>query len=170
MKRLTLFLSFVLISAIIHARQVEQFGVLELELKGPSTGNPFTEVQLTAEFRLMNRSLNCEGFYDGDGIYRIRFMPDEPGNWTYITKSNIKELDSKRGSFTCVVAGPGNHGPVKVRNTYDFGYADGTPFYPVGTTCYAWVHQPEELVKSDPGNPCKYKLQQDPYDSNAEEL
>jgi len=37
--------------------------------------------------------------------------------------------------------------PVKVRNVYDFGYADGTPFYPVGTTCYAWVHQPEELVK-----------------------
>jgi Domain of unknown function (DUF5060)/Domain of unknown function (DUF5605)/Protein of unknown function (DUF4038) len=147
MKRLTLFLSFVLISAIIHARQVEQFGVLELELKGPSTGNPFTEVQLTAEFSLMNRSLKCEGFYDGDGIYMIRFMPDEPGNWTYLTKSNIKELDSKRGSFTCIAAGPGNHGPVKVRNTYDFGYADGTPFYPVGTTCYAWVHQPAELVK-----------------------
>jgi hypothetical protein len=147
MKRVTLFLSFVLISSIIHARQVEQFGVLELELKGPSTGNPFTEVQLTAEFSLMNRSLKCEGFYDGDGIYMIRFMPDEPGNWTYLTKSNIKELDSKRGSFTCVLAAPGNHGPVKVRNTYDFGYADGTPFYPVGTTCYAWVHQPAELVK-----------------------
>ncbi len=94
----------------------------------------------------MNRSLFCEGFYDGDGIYRIRFMPDEPGKWTYITKSNIKELDSKKGNFTCIVHTSGNHGPVKVRNTYDFGYADGTPFYPVGTTCYAWVHQPEELV------------------------
>lgn len=147
MKRLTLLISFILISVIIHAGQVEQYGVLELELKGPAAGNPFTEVQLTAELRLMNRSLICEGFYDGDGTYRIRFMPDEPGNWTYITKSNIKELDSKRGNFTCVAASPGNHGPVKVRNTYDFGYADGTPFYPVGTTCYAWVHQPEELVK-----------------------
>ena len=69
-----------------------------------------------------------------------------PVNWTYLTKSNIKELDSKKGSFTCIAAASGNHGPVKVRNTYDFGYADGTPFYPVGTTCYAWVHQPEELV------------------------
>jgi hypothetical protein len=146
MKRLTLLISFILTSAIIDARQVEQYTIFELELKGPSAGNPFLEVQLTAEFRLMNRSLFCEGFYDGDGIFRIRFMPDEPGNWTYITESNIKELDSKRGTFTCVVASPENHGPVKVRNTYDFGYSDGTPFYPVGTTCYAWVHQPEALA------------------------
>ena len=148
MKRQFLLISCFLISAVLDARQVEQYAILELELKGPSAGNPFSDVQLSAEFRLLNRSLFCEGFYDGDGIYRIRFMPDEPGNWTYITKSNIRELDSKRGSFTCVEAATGNHGPVKVRNTFDFGYADGTPFYPVGTTCYAWVHQPEELVNA----------------------
>jgi hypothetical protein len=146
MKRQILLISFILISAVLDARQVEQYTVFELELKGPSAGNPFADVQLSAEFRFINRSLTCEGFYDGDGIYRIRFMPDEPGNWTYLTKSNMKELDSKKGSFTCVAAAAGNHGPVKVRNTYDFGYADETPFYPVGTTCYAWVHQPEELV------------------------
>ena len=146
MKRPVISCFFFILSSLITAVEVEQFTVFELELKGPTAGNPFTEVQLSAEFRLMNRLLFCEGFYDGDGIFRIRFMPDEPGNWTYITKSNIKELDSKRGTFTCVVATPENHGPVKVRNTYDFGYADGTPFYPVGTTCYAWVHQPGELV------------------------
>jgi len=146
MKRQILLISCLFISAALNATQVEQYSVFELELKGPSAGNPFTGVKLSAEFRLMNRSLICEGFYDGDGIYRVRFMPDEPGNWTYITKSNIKEMDLKKGSFTCVAAASGNHGPVKVRNTFDFGYADGTPFYPVGTTCYAWVHQPEELV------------------------
>lgn len=146
MKRLTLLLCFILISAIIDARQTEQYTIFELELKGPSSGNPFTDVQLSAEFKLMNRSLFCEGFYDGEGIYKIRFMPDQTGEWTYTTKSNIPQLDSKKGSFTCIKPTAGNHGPVKVRNTYDFGYADGTPFYPVGTTCYAWVHQPEDLV------------------------
>ena len=40
---------------------------------------------------------------------------------------------------------PKNHGPVSVRNTYDFGYADGTPYFPFGTTCYAWTHQPAAL-------------------------
>lgn len=146
MKRLTLLICFILISGIINSRQVEQYTIFELEFKGPSAGNPFVDVQLSAEFRLMNRSLFCEGFYDGDGIYRIRFMPDQTGEWTYSTRSNVPQLDSKKGSITCTKPSEGNHGPVKVRNTYDFGYADGTPFYPVGTTCYAWVHQPEELV------------------------
>jgi len=147
MKKLILLFSFILISNFVRSELVEQYTVFELVLKGPTGGNPFTEVQLNAEFSLMNRSVFCEGFYDGDGIYRIRFMPDEPGKWIYITKSNIKALDSKKGNFTCTVNTSDNHGPVKVRNTYDFGYSDGTPFYPVGTTCYAWVHQPEELVK-----------------------
>jgi len=136
-----------LISLPSHSKTVEQFSVFELSLKGTSQGNPFLDVQLTAEFKFRNRTYFCEGFYDGDGIYKIRFMPDEPGEWTYTTKSNEKEMDAKNGSFICTPHSQGNHGPVKVRNTFDFGYADGTPFYPVGTTCYAWVHQPDELVK-----------------------
>ena len=146
MKKHLAFLLTLLTTCLLPGQNVEQYNVFELELKGPANGNPFTETQLSAEFRMMNSTITCEGFYDGDGIFRIRFMPDEPGKWSYITKSNIRELDSKKGSITCIPHSPGNHGPVKVRNTFDFGYADGTPFYPVGTTCYAWVHQPEELV------------------------
>ena len=42
---------------------------------------------------------------------------------------------------------PGVRGPVGVRNERHFGYADGTPFYPFGTTCYAWIHQSDALQK-----------------------
>ncbi len=133
--------------SIIKANTIEKYTVFEVVLKGPAAGNPFKDVQLSAEFSFMNRTVYCEGFYDGNGIYRIRFMPDEAGAWSYVTTSNIKELDLRKGSFTCTSASAGNHGPVKVRNTFDFGYSDGTPFYPVGTTCYAWVHQPDELVQ-----------------------
>ncbi len=145
--RICILIAFILFGNALNAANTEQYSVFEIELKGPASGNPFREVTLSAEFKLINRSLICEGFYDGGGVYKIRFMPDEPGEWTYKTKSNIKELDKKKGSFTCTVDSGNNHGPVKVRNVYDFGYADGTPYYPVGTTCYAWVHQPEELVK-----------------------
>jgi hypothetical protein len=147
MKRILLSLFLILPRYFLEAGTIEKYSVMELTFKGPSSGNPFTEVQISAEFTNLNRTLFCEGFYDGEGIYRIRFMPDEEGNWNYITKSNIEELNGKKGSFDCVANSGMNHGPVKVRNTYDFGYADGTPFYPVGTTCYAWVHQPEDLVK-----------------------
>ena len=39
----------------------------------------------------------------------------------------------------------GNHGPVRVRTTFHFAYADGTPYFPIGTTCYAWTHQGDAL-------------------------
>ena len=42
---------------------------------------------------------------------------------------------------------PTAHGPVMVRNQHHFAYADGTPHFPFGTTCYAWVHQSEDLQR-----------------------
>jgi hypothetical protein len=74
-------------------------------------------------------------------------MPDKKGNWTYKTHSNAEELDGEEGSFQCIAPSKDNHGPVRVRDTYHFEYADGTPYYPFGTTCYAWNHQPKNLVE-----------------------
>ena len=62
-----------------------------------------------------------------------------------MTESSAPELAGKSGRFACVASLPGVHGPVRVRNSFHFGYADGTPFFPFGTTCYAWVHQSESL-------------------------
>jgi hypothetical protein len=146
MKRTLLYLFLILPGYILNAGSIEKYSVLELAFQGPSSGNPFSDVQISAEFSIMNRTLFCEGFYDGEGTYRIRFMPDTEGKWSYVTRSNAKVLNGKKGNFDCVANSDTNHGPVKVRNTYDFGYSDGTPFYPLGTTCYAWVHQPEALV------------------------
>ena len=36
---------------------------------------------------------------------------------------------------------------MRIANTYHFAYEDTTPYYSVGTTCYAWAHQPEEVHK-----------------------
>jgi len=129
----------------LHGGTVEQWGLWEITLPGPDSGNPFLEVELTAQFTQGDRSVVVAGFYDGGGVYRIRFMPDKQGEWHYRTRSNRAELNDKRGSVTVTRPAAGNHGPVRVRNTYHFAYADGTPFFPIGTTCYAWVHQDESL-------------------------
>lgn len=127
------------------SKKAECFGIFEISMKGPKDGNPFLDVQLSAQFKQKDRIIKVRGFYDGSGIYRIRFMPDIEGNWTYQTKSNRRELDNKTGKFTCIKASKGNHGPVRVQNTYHFAYADGTFYFPIGTTCYAWVHQGKKL-------------------------
>lgn len=124
---------------------VEQWGVFELVLVGPTNGNPFTEVQLAARFQKDFDLVEVRGFYDGDGIYRIRFMPGKQGVWRYLTICNVPELDGKTGELTVTPPAPSNHGPVRVAHTFHFAYADGTPFKPLGTTLYAWIHQPDEL-------------------------
>jgi len=72
-------------------------------------------------------------------------MPDKQGEWHYVTTSSRAELKDKTGAFTVTKPSPGNHGPVRVANTYHFAYADGTPYKELGTTCYAWTHQTWEL-------------------------
>lgn len=119
--------------------QVEQWGTYEFALEGPTSGNPFTDVQVSGNFRIGHRTVNVPGFYDGDGVYRIRYMPDAPGEWSCETVSNAPQLHGKTARFTCTPPVEGNHGPVEVAHFYHFQYADGTPFFPFGTTCYAWA-------------------------------
>lgn len=124
---------------------IEQWNIFEVALHGSDAGNPFVDVQFSASFSHKHRTIEVDGFYDGDGIYRIRFMPDTQGEWHYRTQSNRAELDGKEGSFTCVAPSADNHGPVRVANIYHFAYADGTPYKQIGTTCYVWNLQGAEL-------------------------
>ncbi|MGB7156799.1 MAG: DUF5060 domain-containing protein [Tepidisphaeraceae bacterium] len=129
---------------------VEQWDFFEVALKGPTSGNPFTDVELTARFTMSGQaggqaSVDVAGFYDGEGTYRIRFMPPVPGRWEYETRSNAADLDGETGAIVCTPAAATNHGPVRVRDTFHFAYADGTPYHPFGTTCYCWIHQGDAL-------------------------
>ncbi|MCJ7736288.1 MAG: DUF5060 domain-containing protein [Anaerolineae bacterium] len=129
----------------MNTDQIERWDIFEIALDGPDEGNPFVDVQLSACFRHKNRVVPVDGFYDGEGVFRVRFMPDTPGVWTYETRCNEAALNGQGGEFTCVAAAEGNHGPVRVRNTYHLAYEDGTSHVSVGTTCYAWAHQGDEL-------------------------
>jgi hypothetical protein len=150
-------------------RSVERWDIFELELHGPSDGNPFVDVRVSAVFTNGARTVDVPGFYDGDGVYRIRFMPDAVGSWRYETKSNRWPLTGKTGSFEVTAAGKGDHGPVRVVNTYHFAYADGTPFNQIGTTIYNWLDTPEQVqeetlktLASAPFNKARMLITQQP--------
>lgn len=117
--------------------------MFELTLRGPADGNPFIDVRISARFYTHSRSFQVHGFYDG--VHKVRFMPDQQGQWEYVTSSSVPMLDAVQGRFNVTSPTQGNHGPVRVTSTFHFAYADGTPYRPVGTTLYAWIHQPEEL-------------------------
>lgn len=119
--------------------EVEQWDVYEIVQDGPSSGNPYMDIDIAAVFKNNEISLKVPGFYDGNGIYRIRFSPSLRGLWTYQTESNNKKLANKKGSFLCIPPSKSNHGPVKIVNTFYLEYSDGTPFYSIGTTAYQWT-------------------------------
>ena len=132
-------------SAPTQHASVPQWEVFEVTRNGPSGGNPFAETSFSAEFRTGSRAVHVTGFYDGDGTYAVRFMPDMQGDWSYTTQSNVAALHGISGTFRVTAARPGTHGPVVVHNTQHFAFSDGTPYFPFGTTSYAWIHQDEAL-------------------------
>lgn len=131
---------------IKYQKQVEKWGIFEVSFSGPIEGNPFTDYQIRGSFRGRNERVTVDGFYDGSGRYKVRFMPSFEGEYTFFIKTNFT-TEEIRGSFQVNAPGDQNHGPVRVANTYHFAYEDGTPYYSIGTTAYVWNLQSDERIK-----------------------
>lgn len=127
---------------------VKLFGRWEKALAGPQTGNPFKDVIFRGRFVRQGTTdtISVKGFYDGDGIYKLRFMPTDPGLWHYTTVSNVSALSGVGGSIFCTEEMAG-HGPVKTSGRHAFRYSDSTRYMPFGTTAYSWVHMTPDLQR-----------------------
>ncbi len=98
--------------------------------------NPFFDAALIGEFIAPSgKQVTLEGFYDGSNTWRLRFTPEEEGEWRYRLRGEGVEA-FQEGWFRC--GAPHNHGFIRIHseNPYAFAYADGTPFFPMGDTCY----------------------------------
>ena len=133
-------------AAVRPVSPAAQWGVAEVVIDGPSHGNSFVEVELTAAFTGDDGStIRVGGFFDGGGMYRIRFQPPTAGTWHFETASNARSLDGLTGAIQAAPPADGNHGPVQVADRFHFAHRDGTRHVPIGTTVYALVHQTEAL-------------------------
>lgn len=130
-----------------YLRQVEKWGLQEVICQGYATGNPFVDFEIRGIFKSKNQTVEVNGFYDGNGIYKVRFMPSFEEEYTFEITGNFSK-EQYSGSFTVLPNSQDNHGPVRTANTYHFAYEDGTPYYPVGTTCYVWTLQSEQVQKA----------------------
>lgn len=120
-------------------QSVERWDIFEITLQGPSEGNPYMDNTIEAKFTKGSETVVVSGFYDGKGSYKIRFSPHKLGDWSYITHSNVQTLNGQSGTIRCIEPTSENHGPLQIVNTFYLEYADGTPFYAVGTTAYQWT-------------------------------
>jgi hypothetical protein len=100
---------------------------------GEAAGNPF-EVPLEATFthRPSMARLTLPGYYAGNSIFRIAFMPDRAGAWDYRTSSPVGALHGRSGSLLCVPSG--HPGPLRgdPRFPRKWKHADGPHVVPLG--------------------------------------
>lgn len=154
---------------------VEKWEVFEVTVSGKKDGNPFTDYEIRGTFMHKNEVKTVDGFYDGDGIYKVRFMPSFEGSYTFTVEGSFSE-ERAEGAFEATAPSGGNHGPVRVARTYYFAYEDGTPYHSIGTTCYVWNLQSKEqqeqtleTLKNSAFNKIRFCVFPKHYDYNLHE-
>ncbi len=100
------------------------------------------------------REKTVRGFWDGGRSWKVRFMPDETGEWRFVSACSDDDntgLHGAGGSFVCVEGNGGSdvltRGAVsRMPGAYHLAHADGTPFLWLGDTAWngALKSTPEE--------------------------
>jgi hypothetical protein len=111
-------LAALLVWSTSPAVEVEKWKQFRVSYQNSSwSGNPY-DLDFTAEFTHgpSGRTLRQFGFYSGNDTWKIYFMPDDTGQWTYVTTSPDSDLDGLTGSFDAVSSSlPGKLTPTGVR-------------------------------------------------------
>ena len=53
--------------------------------------NPFVDYTVQGVFKHKNETLKVNGFYDGNGIYKTRFMPSFAGEYSFEISGSFSE-------------------------------------------------------------------------------
>lgn len=125
--------------------EIHQYDMFEMHLSSSYTGNPF-KIDVEVKVQSPDEKITyIHGFYNGNNRFTFRYMPELLGEYTYITRSKVLSLNNVQGVFNFIPARKNNHGKVIVKDKYWFEHLDGTNYFEAGTTCYAWIHQSEDM-------------------------
>src|SRR5438105_3189343 len=134
------------ISFLESAHQVEVFDYVEITAKveGPDAPNPFLDVAFTGSFSKSGtpNPIEVVGFCDAsDGsIFRIRFMPSTPGDFSYSLKYKQTGLETNYTGRVKAMVGH-RKGPIRVDPKYRWHFiweGTGEHYFFNGTTAF-WL-------------------------------
>lgn len=111
---------------------VAAYAVLEWKFVGPKQEIP----QDSSCFTLEISKQVWPGYYLGNGMYGVRYSSKKPEICTYITTSNIPELNGQVGQFVSTVPWPGKPNPND---------------YKLGTNWFGDKQKPEDFLEDQQG-------------------
>lgn len=121
---------------------MRQYETFEIALQGEVLTSEWAQIDLIATFTDCSGETQVKGFYAGDGIYKVRFLPEHTGEVSWKIEGVLKA----EGSEMCEPAQEGQHGIVRAKGTA-LCFSDDTWFHAFGTTIYGLAHQTEELMQ-----------------------
>ena len=146
-----------------HRTTIPRWARVELNLESTTRfQNPLQEARLVAHvITPTKQEREVEGFWDGGATWKIRFAPDEVGDWQvelFLLKTNGEVVQSATAGFVCRMASGETpferHGPVRLAaNKRHLEHTDGTPFFwladtawngPLRATDDEWAHYLQE--------------------------
>jgi hypothetical protein len=120
----------------------------ELTLTASKPGeNPYMDIDVWMDLEGPGFKKRVYGFWDGGNIFRIRYTPTAPGNWTWVTGASVEDggLAGIRGSFIAsewtedekqeCISRRGILRPSE--NGRGFVHPDGRSFFMIGDTWWA---------------------------------
>lgn len=122
---------------------MRQYETFELTFHGAAPDEAPALADIQAQFTCGESTVTVPGFYCGDGVYKVRFLPKKPGSYTW----HVSGAAQASGSAVCVPADETHHGMVTADGTA-FRFEDGALFHPFGTTVYALISQTDELIET----------------------
>ena len=119
---------------------MKQYKTFELTFSGPVLEDHWAQPEISAVFSCEGETVAVKGFYDGAGIYKVRFLPSKAGIWHW----TVSGVVTASGEEVCE-ADPIAHGIVRAKGIH-FYHDDGSKYLPFGTTIYAMTHQTDEII------------------------
>lgn len=121
-----------------------QYDILDIEMTGRQTcANPFYADLYGVFTGPGGMSLKIPGFYDGDNVWKVRFSPPLPGEWTARLESKGIEIADADYRILCEPnTDPDVHGALKVDpdDPHHFVYEDGTDCFLMAYECdWLWA-------------------------------
>ena len=139
------------------ATVIEVYDFVEIlaQSLGLDINNPFVDANLTGQFKCETDSqpINVEGYCDSqDGsVYRIRFMPTKPGNYTCVVQFEVKNKTYKyKGAFKA--SNGKRKGVLRVDANYPWHFiweGTGEHYFWNGTTTYWMLGWKDESIISN---------------------
>lgn len=126
--------------------------------------NPFLDVSIHATFTGPDgQKITREAYWDGGRNYKISFAPTAVGDWSWVVNAPEETgLAGATGELICVPYTGDlpiyQHGFLKVDSSRRFlTYADGTPFFWLGDTHWAFAYQERWGESNHPEMTCMFR-------------